>query len=224
MSGNQHVVPFQGPSTICVSGPTMAGKSRWVQRLLEERDVMFTPEPPQKVLYCYGIYQPLFDDMAEQFPFVTFNEGLPNEENLVKMASDGSHSMLILDDLMKAVVSTADAALLFTQGSHHRNMTILFITQNIFCQGKVARDIALNTQYLVLFNNLRDSSQIKRLGQQLYPAGKWKGFMEAYEDSTSKPYGYLLVDLSPKSEKDLRLRTTIFPDDKVTFIYELKTI
>ena len=69
------------------------------------------------------------------------------------------------------------------QGAHNRNMTVVFITLNtsIFCQGKVASDNALNIQYSVLFN------KIKHLGQQLYPSGKWKGFMEAYEDSTSKP-------------------------------------
>ena len=42
---------------------------------------------------------------------------------------------------------------LFTKGCHHRNVSILYLTQNVFPQGKACRDISLNTQYLVLFNN-----------------------------------------------------------------------
>ena len=49
---------------------------------------------------------------------------------------------------------------------------------------------------------IRDESQVLNLGKQLYP-GSSKGFMEAYEDSTSKLYGYLVVDCDPKSPREL---------------------
>ena len=38
-----------------------------------------------------------------------------------------------------------------------------------------------------------------------------KFVQEAIKDATSVPYSYLLVDL----KQDMRLRTTIFPDDGV---------
>ena len=34
--------------------------------------------------------------------------------------------------------------------------------------------------------------------------------MEAYPDSTSEAYGYLVVDCGPKSSRDLKLRTKFF--------------
>jgi len=35
--------------------------------------------------------------------------------------------------------------------------------------------------------------------------------VEAYKDATREPYSYLLVDLRPEQDDDLRLRTNIFP-------------
>jgi len=37
--------------------------------------------------------------------------------------------------------------------------------------------------------------------------------MEAYKDATREPYSYLLVDLRPEQDEELRLRTDIFPGE-----------
>ena len=37
--------------------------------------------------------------------------------------------------------------------------------------------------------------------------------VEEYKDATKKPYSYLLVDLRPEQDEDLRLRTNVFPDE-----------
>jgi hypothetical protein len=107
---------------------------------------------------------------------------------------------------------------LFTKGSHHRNVSIIFIVQNIFHKGKEMREISLNAHYLVLFKNPRDRSQVVHLGRQLYPT-KVKFFQESYEDATSKPFTYLLLDLKSDTEEALRMRTGMFPGD-VYYIYQ----
>ncbi|GFX80820.1 uncharacterized protein TNCV_3215681 [Trichonephila clavipes] len=55
-------------------------------------------------------------------------------------------------------------------------------------------------------HNRRDQSQITHLGRQLYPR-KVKFFQECYADATSKPYGYLLIDLKPETDESLRVHT-----------------
>ena len=77
----------------------------------------------------------------------------------------------------------------------------------------LAQELNINTHVLVLFANKRDESQALNFGKQLYP-GSSKVFMEAYEDATSKLYGYLVVDCDPKSPRELKLRTNIFPGEK----------
>ena len=44
---------------------------------------------------------------------------------------------------------------LFAKGSHHQNLSVIYIVQNLFHQGKGNRSISLNSHYL-LFGNIRD--------------------------------------------------------------------
>ena len=126
---------------------------------------MFT-EPVEKVLYCYGVYQPLFDEMAETISNITFHKGLPSKVD--SFAKDCNHTLIILDDLMDDVVREVEMQKLFTQGAHHLKLIVLF-THNCFQQGKCSHTILINTHYFVLFRNMRDGQQIVSPGKQLFP-------------------------------------------------------
>jgi hypothetical protein len=56
----------------------------------------------------------------------------------------------------------------FTQGSHHRNLTVIYIVQDLFHQSRVMRTVSLNSHYLVLFKNPRDKLQIRNLVTQMH--------------------------------------------------------
>ena len=105
---------------------------------------------------------------------------------------------------------------LFSRESHHRNLSVILLLQNLYHQGKFSRDINLNAHYLILFRNPRDQMQIKHLSRQL---GQSDNILKAYNDSTSEYYGYLLIDISPASDPTYMLRTKIFPDE-YTIIYK----
>ena len=83
---------------------------------------------------------------------------------------------------------------LFTRCSHHRNLSVIYIVQNLFHQGKGSRSISLNSHYLVLFKNPRDKLQIVTLAKQTYP-GQTHSFIQRYEEAVQRPFGCLLVDL-----------------------------
>lgn len=211
------LVPFHGPGSICVVGATASGKTCWIYKMLQNLNGMFDGAPPPcQVLYCYGIHQKLYDDMSTTLPNFSLHEGLPTEEKLDEF-TDGQHKLVILDDLVQDVVKNANMERLFTQGCHHRNISVIFVMQNLFQQGKCARTISLNVHYMVLFRNLRDALQILHLGRQLYP-GKSDILLEAYRDSVKAPYGYIVIDMSPNADDKYRLRTHIFPGED-TVIY-----
>lgn len=75
--------------------------------------------------------------------------------------------LVILDDLMRE--ADKNVVDLFTKGSHHFNISVMFVTQNIFNQGIGKRDISLNAHYIVCFKNPRDRQQILTLARQVYP-------------------------------------------------------
>jgi adenylate kinase family enzyme len=209
--------PFEAPTTISISGTTGSGKTTWVFELLKHNSILFPNVSTGKILYCFGVWQNLFDKMEEEFPNIIFHEGLPSSEDIEKITENKKHNIVILDDLMVEVVKNKDIEHLFTRGSHHKNLTILYLNQNMFCQGRSSRSITLNCHYLVLFKNLRDCSQIQKLGQQIFP-GNSKFLVESYKDALHSPFGYLVIDLSPRTEETFRLRTKIFPGED-TIIY-----
>ena len=204
---NTPLVPFQAGSPIMVSGPTKSGKTYWTHKLLINN--MFT-QPVKSVLYCYGVYQEYYDQM--KIPNLEFHEGLPTLEK-VKSLHDGMFHVIVLDDLMEYIVKSIETQNLFTKYCHHYNITAIFLTQNVFAQGPCSRTININTHILVLFANKRDESQALNLAKQLYPC-ETKFFMEVYKDTTTIPHGYLVIDCDPKSPRDLKLRTNIFPGEK----------
>jgi len=213
------VFPFLPCSSTCISAQTGAGKTRFVYRLLQHAKQMYADEPPKKILYSFGIHQPLFDEMKNKIPNITFLKGLPTMEVVEDISADGCHNLIVLDDLMHRVVQDVDMEMLFTQGCHHRRLSVIFITQNIFPRGSKSRTIALNTTYMVLMKNIRDVSQVATLGRQLFP-GHSQVLTQSYADALSmSPYNYLVLDMSPHSDDKYRLRTNVFPgEDTIVYV------
>ena len=113
---------------------------------------------------------------------------------------------------MNEVSKNAITQNLFTIGRHHMNISCIFITQTLYNQGKFARTITLNATYLILFENIRDSSQVRQLGSQLYP-GNQHVFIHPYKNIMETPYGYMVIDLNPQSYPKHRTRTRFFPEE-----------
>ena len=60
---------------------------------------------------------------------------------------------MVIDDHMEDAGGDERIVNLFTRGSHHRNLSVIYILQNVFHQGKGSRSISLNSHYLVLLKN-----------------------------------------------------------------------
>ncbi len=98
------------------------------------------------------------------------------------------------------------------------------MTQNIFHQGKTARTMSLNTQYMVLFRNPRDRQKIETLARQMYPQG-WMTFLGKFRKETDKPYGKLIFDLHPNvSEKDRILKDDDCPQTSITLTKQVESV
>ena len=118
--------------------------------------------------------------------------------------------LIIIDDQMHSIDKTISS--LFTKGSHHHNISVIYIVQIFFDKHKEHRRISLNAHYLVIFEIPRDNSQIIHLAKQMYP-GKNHYVQHAFELATRSADGYLLVDLKQNTPHELRLRHHIFPGE-----------
>jgi len=202
------LIQFILPCAICVNGYSSSGKTVFVQTLLKQRDRMFNVKI-SKILYCYGIWNESFGEM-ESDSDISFMEGLPNESQVKELPA---MSIIVFDDLMDQVSNNKYIESLFSRGSHHLNLCLIYISQNLFYQGVAARSITLNQHYIVLMRNSRDVRQIQYLARQI---GMGKKLLEVYEHVMLQPFAHLLVNLSPYSTIDCKLFTDIFNENVIT--------
>ena len=118
------------------------------------------------------------------------------------------HTLVILDDLMLDAF-TKEVVEMFTVNSHHLNISVILILQNMFYRDKLMRDISLNATYFVLFKNPRDVSQFSFFARQICP-DNWKNLEKVYKTVCNEAYTPFIIDLSQKANNILKYKTNIF--------------
>lgn len=181
-----------------LAGPQSSGKTTLLVKLIENVEKMFSPAPAH-ILYCYSEYNEAIPRLQELN--VEVHSGLPSDEIL---NNSKKPLLLLMDDLMLHV-DKKYLDLLVTVKSHHRNIGVIFVAQNLFDKNlKTARD---NSQYIIVMKSPSSLRTIRDIGTSLFP-GKTKEFMEIYEEATRKKYGYLLMNLHAGVDSELRLTQT----------------
>lgn len=201
---------FMHPTTIVLAGPTQSGKTYFlVEAMLQHR---FQPMP-ERIVWVFGEWQPLYDVVKKAFPHIEFVKDF--SKDLYDTFTPNVRNLLVLDDQMENKQATRrgdnGTTKFFTQGSHHRNLTVVYIVQNLFNQDPAMRTISLNTQYMVLFKNVRDVTQIRLLGRQMYMNADF--LADCYQDATSRPHGYLLIVFHKDACDALRILTNVLGED-----------
>jgi hypothetical protein len=148
-------VVMQHPFTMIVAAATGSGKSTWVKELLLRKDVMIKPSP-QRVIWFYKRWQPLYSELKNLVPDMEFVQGIPPTIKRDDFFDTRYPTLFIIDDLMKDATQSTDICELYTEGSNHRNLSVISLLQNLYYRGKEMRTMSLNTHYMVLFKNPRD--------------------------------------------------------------------
>ena len=195
---------FKVPASFFVAGASGSGKSYFVRKLVENRDLLFD-QPFDKVIWSYNHYQDMFAEPS--LKDVHFVQGLPLED----FDREDGHRLLIVDDHMEQMAECKEFTKLFTQNRHIR-VSVLFLTQNLFYKSPVYRCASLNSNYFVLMRMLRDKKQIHTLVHQMF-SDNAKYAKEAILDATKEPYSYAILDTRQTTPDELRIRTKIFPED-----------
>lgn len=197
---------FQQPVSVIVSGPSKCGKTSLLISILSNPHY-FKPAP-SRVFWLQGIVnEGQMEMIRTSIPYeVIFLDDL----SVLGNTTIPKNSIIVVDDMMQKINSSNEIADMFTKSSHHKNISVFCLTQNLFGQGRRSRDISLNSSHMIIFKNPRDSQQIQYLSRQVFP--KQKNFLlKAYELATQRPHGYLLLDFSQQTPDNLRVLTNIYP-------------
>ena len=142
--------------------------------------------------------------------WIRFHRGLPDLSHLTKWFGPARGDVLVLDDLMKEREQDKRVLDLFTKDSHQRNITVLYLTQDLFPPGKFSKTINRNAHYIVAFKNPRDQTGIWTILLQAFP-DRWRQVLHLFERVTSRPFGYLMLDVHPAPGNRYRLWSHLTP-------------
>lgn len=206
MNIDENLCKFISPFTMIIAGPSGSGKTQLLRSILKNHRILIHPEKPIiKVIWVYGVWQENYNKHIPNVD-IEYSDSVPNEDELKIKKPD----LVVIDDLMNEICDDKSVSNLFTKTSHHLNINVILIIQNLYKQGKQMRNLSLNSHYLVLMKNPRDVSQIDVLGRQLKIS---KALDEAYKDASKSAYGYLVIDFKQTTPRECMLRTRVIPEN-----------
>ena len=203
------------PTRILITGASGSGKIYFTQHLLRQLQRVCPPNQH----YCYGSYQPLFDEMKKQ-DGVHFREGVATLDDLKTWFTPTQRRLLVIDDLMRSCGNDELVVDIFTKHSHHSNITVCYLIQDLFPAGKYAKTMNRNTHYMAVFKNPRDKTGIRTVLLQAFPS-LWQEALTLFQEATQQPFGYFWLDLHPALDDRYGLWTNnILDKDFPAVVYE----
>ena len=178
------------PFACFVVGCTGSGKSVTVLQWLKNSKKVFKTKFT-KIFYFYGsTYQAIFKH--PKLSHITFTNDLKILDKLIQKTQKPPGILIILDDLMDVTGESKIIQNLYTRGSHHLNISIINIVQNIFFKAKYFVTLKENSQYIFIKRHV-NINKLKILANAI--GLEPKELMDAYKESEFKNrFEGLLVD------------------------------
>lgn len=210
-------VRFQHPASILLAGMSKSGKTTFVMTLIARlEELMSEPRCKQNVVFFAKEPMPKLHELLKQQRIHAIHHFLPSPDQIREMTEaykDRGGSLIIVDDFGAEL--QAETQELFSVVSHHSNCSIIVLVQNLFSPAKGFRTLSLNANYIVVFKNPRDQSQITHLARQVAPTRpSW--VVQAFADATKQPYSAMVFDFYQTTPDHIRCRSDIFNPHHVT--------
>ena len=211
-------IRFKENFKIFLCGPSRCGKTVFIKDLLENMSSI-TKQNISKVIYVYKVWQSIFEDMHSQGLVNIFLEEKDNIIEKIKNLAYGETSLIIFDDLINSK-NLEEISNLFVVDGRHSNYSLIFTSQRMFVNNEYFRQISNNCDYIVVFKNPRNYSEIRTLAQQLTPIGL--DLLDIYTKATKDPFSYLLINLTQECNEDLKFISHLFDYDHYVKSYVKK--
>lgn len=194
--------PFlpQHPGLIQISGSTGSGKSNVLLNICLDDNCAY-----DAIVVIYGVMQPKLKLLQDNFKGkgkVTLIEGVPTGDDAEQVQAmlesnnkKGLQTAVVLEDVMADVEKSKWASRLFTQGSHHLNLSVISLMQRVFA----SREQRLQSSFVILMCFPADRTAIYALCRQLMPESP-STVMAMYNQTQKRKYGWLGIDL--RCERD----------------------
>lgn len=145
-------------------------------------------------------------------------EGIPN---ILEMAKDKKHRLLILDDLGEESYAHSDFNKLITRISNHSEVSIILVNQNYYEAKERATTISRNLSTLIIFNHRSDPTHMAVLSRKFFRSSNFISECFTYLSDHLAPskLQYLCIDFEARSQlpNALNCRSQILSTDTPLF-------
>ena len=114
-----------------------------------------------------------------------------------------------------------DHGVQFYEGIPGSELLPIWFAWGIFPPGKFAKSISRNAQYIVGFKNPRDQLGMRNLLLQAFPT-RWQDVQDTFLKVTERPFGYMLLDLHPRSSDDNQILSHLLKEEGCVRCHQLK--
>jgi len=212
-----HEVPdskLEKPFRLIVGGGSGSGKTEFVKKLVNNNHFS---TPFDKILYCYPDY---LDEIPTDFDqIVEYQPGLLDLQYFTKIPKN---SLIILDDMMSECGQSDEIMKLFSVVARKRNLSIIFIVQNVYDKSKQFRNIRMNATGFALFKFYAATDVTQRILRDLSCNNyiSKNQLQKIYEQN----FAYILIDIHPKRHSEfVTIRSNIF-DKHYSIIHTMEYV
>ena len=194
---NHHILPN---SMIAIIGGTGSGKSNALCNLISKQSnkyydiIIFNPVSTD---------EPLLKLLKQKMPELKLISEIEELPSLSEFVGDSEHEKLIVfDDVINMSSKDFKKVKEYFTGGRKLGFTVVIMAQNYV---SIPKTIVRNCQYFFIFK-LNDNVTINNIirNHNIYNIEK-DTFRKLYDDATSKPLNFFLVDLKTK-DKEQHLR------------------
>ena len=162
------------------------------------------------MLYIHSKVKPTLTRSVHYYDIIK-NQGLPSVDAIVNFATKYKHTILVLDDCIEVLSNLSSTQersyeTLVTDVSRKVGMSLIFISQFIFLPRLnfllTFRQAATS---FTLFPLPGNAKAINLLGSQIAPNHK-QAYLDAFNDATSRSYGYLHCHLKTPGDGLVQLK------------------
>ena len=194
---------LEKPFRILIGGSSGSGKTTFLKELVNRNHFS---SPFEKIVYFYPEY--LYESPVEFEQIVDYKPGLADLEYFSSLPQN---SLIIYDDMMNECGNSKEIMQLFSVVARKRNLSIIFIVQNMFDQTKQFRNIKLNATGFVLFKFHSATDVLKRTLRDVGVQNTLPSRL--LETAYKQRYSYIFIDMHPNRHSEFdRISGNIFDE------------
>ena len=192
---------LEKPFRLIIGGASGCGKTTLLKEIVEKSHYS---SPFDKIVYCYPDY---LEEIPVEFDqIIEYHAGICDAKYFSSLPKN---TLLLFDDMMTECGKSDEIMKLFSVIARKKNISIIFLVQNVYDNSKQFRNIRLNATGFILFKFFAANDVNNRI---LRDIGANTLVSKTLLDKVySKNYAYIYVNVHPNRHSEFEtIRTNIF--------------